>query len=260
MEGAEMTKQSLEQRVLSGLNNANAGSDELAELVAETETAIANADVTATAMRLKAADVLAAPTPREAQDSLREAEAATLNHHRLNGILPQLRNHYAAAVATERQATWLGFYETAEAEREALAEEFNATRSRIKAELGSLNRRIKECNNDCNAVNNMAFEIGECRELELLPLFAALRTIDPDETSTGPDWQAANSFAAAYAQSMAPPTNPADWSKPEYQAARRAEAEKRQREMGAYYEQAGKDQETRQNAEERERFQQHRTP
>jgi hypothetical protein len=102
----------------------------------------------------------------------------------------------------------------------------------------------------------MACEVEEYRELEMLPLFAALRTIDVDaETSTEPDWRAANSFAAAYSASMTPHANAAaHWADPEVQAQRRAEAEKRQREMGAYYEQAGKDQETRQNAEERERF------
>jgi hypothetical protein len=58
----------------------------------------------------------------------------------------------------------------------------------------------------------------------------------------------------AMAQSMAPSYDPTRWADPEMRAQRRAEVEKRQREMGAYYEQAGKDQEARQNAEAREQF------
>jgi hypothetical protein len=253
-----MTKQqapNLEQRVIAGLNNANAGSDELSELVAETETAIADADATATAMRLKAADVLAAPTPRDAQDAMREAEAATLNRDRLNGVLPQLRDRYTEALKAERHDKWLTQYKYVEAEREKLAHEFDTTRARVKAELGNLNARLKECNNDCNAVNRMACEIEEYRELEMLPLFAAVRTIDVDANNSQPDWQAANSFAAAYATSMAlPACDPVSWSAPEVRAQQRAEAEKRQREIGEHYARMTEGQEERQNAEERERF------
>jgi len=247
---------SLEQRVLAGLNNANnIGSEELSELMAETETAIANAEATATAMRLKAQDVLAAPTPRDAQDAMREAEAATLARDRLTGILPQLQLRYTAVIKTERHARWLGFYETAAAEREKLAQEFDATSARVKAELGSLNARLKECNNKCAHVNHVAREIDECHELEMLPLFAAVRTIDVDANSSQPDWRSANNFAASYAQSMSPPPyDPARWADPEVQAQRRVEAEKRQREIGEYYQCQTEQQEDRINAEERERF------
>jgi hypothetical protein len=244
----------LQSRIVTALDNPNASAAELSELVAETELAIVTADETASAMRMKAADVLATPTPREAQDTMAQANAAELTRDRLGGILPKLKERYTAALVTERHAKWLGYYEIANAKREALAEVLDATRSRIKAELGSLNGRIKECNSECGYVNDMACEIGEYHDLDLLPLFAALRTIDA-ETSTEPDWRAANSSAAAFAASMAPPTyDPARWSDPEQQAARRAEADKQQREMGAHYQQAGKDQEARQNEEERERF------
>jgi hypothetical protein len=136
-----------------------------------------------------------------------------------------------------------------------LAQEVDAARSRIHTELRSLNGRIKECNSECEYVNDMAREIGEYRALDLLPLFAALRTIDADETSTGPDWRAANSFAVACAQSMVAPYHPgARWAEPEVQARRRAEAEKQQREIAEHYARMSREQEDRQNAEEKERF------
>jgi hypothetical protein len=258
VEDDEMTstkpQTTLEQRGVSALDNPNSGASELSELVAETELAIVTADETASAMRMKAADVLATPTPREAHDTMAQANAAELTRDRLRGILPKLKERYTAALVTERHAKWLGYYEIANAKREALAEVLDATRSRIKAELGSLNGRIKECNSECGYVNDMACEIGEYHDLDLLPLFAALRTIDA-ETSTEPDWRAANSSATAFAASMAPPTyDPARWSDPDVRAQQRAEAEKRQREMGEFYQRQTEAQEERQNAEERERF------
>jgi hypothetical protein len=53
---------------------------------------------------------------------------------------------------------------------------------------------------------------------------------------------------------MPPPYDPSRWSDPEQQAAKRDAILKQQREMADHYEQAGKDQETRQNEEERARF------
>jgi hypothetical protein len=51
----------LEQRISGTLANPNSGSQELGEIVAETELAIVAAAETMTSERAKAADVLAAP-------------------------------------------------------------------------------------------------------------------------------------------------------------------------------------------------------
>jgi hypothetical protein len=109
---------------------------------------------------------------------------------------------------------------------------------------------MQDCDLDVERVNDAARELG-IWDRQLEPL---LEPMQP-ERKWGAPRISNGSLAVACAQSMVPPTyNPADWSDPEVRAQQRAEAEKRQREMAGYYEQATKDQEARQNAEERERM------
>jgi hypothetical protein len=178
--------------IVSTLENPNAGSADLHELIGETEQAIAAADEVIASERAAAADLISTPSADASQQAISRAEAATINRTRLSGVLPKLRDKLTATLASERPAKWLGFYETANAERQKLAHEIDTTRARVKAELGSLNRRLKECNAECRSINDMALDIGEYREIEMLPLFAAVRTGDADTSSTEPNWQAAN--------------------------------------------------------------------
>jgi hypothetical protein len=251
-----MNKQPLEQRIVSILANANAGSESLAELIEEVETAARACVETAEAERTKSLDLVQCPDPRQARERVAAAELAG---DRLSTQLPKLRDRYTAALATERRDRWESDFKKVEEAANKLRQEYKdidqAYRS-AKAERDKLIGRMQDCDLDVERVNDAARELG-IWDRQLEPL---LEPMQP-ERKWGAPRISNGGLAVALAQSMVPPTyNPADWSKPEVQAQRRAEAEKRQREMGAYYEQAGKDQEQRQNAEERARFLQHRTP
>jgi hypothetical protein len=94
-----MTKpNSLEERLLAAFENPNIGSAALIELISEIEEQAIKAERSISMAREKAADVLAAPTPREAQDAIKVAEAAELEFKRLCGVFSRDRPEIAEVV------------------------------------------------------------------------------------------------------------------------------------------------------------------
>ena len=245
----------LEQRIKVALDN-QIGSEALIELIRDTEAAAQDMDQAITTERARLLDIAQCSDPAEARERIATLETS---RDRLRHMIPRLKEKLSTVLASEACDKWQAACNKVKAEQEALLDEYadvhQAYRS-AKAKRDDLIRRMEDCDLDCERVNDAAREL-DIWDRQLEPL---LQPVQPERT-WGPPRISNGGLAVACAQSMVPPTYyPADWSKPEVQAQRRAEAEKSQREMGAYYEQAGKDQETRQNAEERERFQQHRTP
>lgn len=246
--------QPLQSRIVKVLDNPNAGAGELSELIAETELAIIAANETVSSERAQAADLISTPSPEAAQQAISRAEAAKINHDRLSGVLPRLRDRYTEALAIERRDRWLSDYKKVEAASDKLREEYNAIHQAYlsaKAKRDDLIRRMAACDLDVKRVNTIAGDLG-IWDRQLEPL---LEPTQPERTWGAP--RIANGgLAVACAQSMAPqPTyNPADWSKPEVQSRRRAEVEKQHREIGEFYQRETEQQENRINAEERERF------
>jgi hypothetical protein len=243
----------LQSRIVTVLDNPNASASELSELVAETELAIVTADEVIASERASAADLISTPSADSVQQAISRAEAAKINRDRLSGVLPKLRDRYTAALATERRDRWASDYKKVEAASDKLLQEYKdidqAYRS-AKAERDKLIRRMQDCDLDVERVNAAACDL-DIWDLRLEPL---LETMQP-ELKWGAPRISNGSLAVACAQAMMPPSyNPADWSKPDVRAQQRAEAEKQQREMASYYEQATKDQEARQNEEDRAQF------
>jgi hypothetical protein len=248
----------LQSRIVTMLDNPNASASEMSELIAETELAIVTADETIASERAKAADLTSTPSAEAAQQAISRAEAAKINHDRLSGVLPKLRERYTAALVTERRDRWASDHNKVKAAQQALLQQYQGidlTYRSAKAERDDLIRRMHDCDLDVERINTVAGDLDIWdRQLEpLLEPAAAERKWGPPRINGG--------LAVALAQSMAPPAyDPADWSKPEYQAARRAEAEREQQRIGEFYQRATEEQEKRQNEEEHQRFQQqHRT-
>jgi hypothetical protein len=98
-----VTKQTIEERISSALNNGSTGSATIAELIKETEAAIEEATATAEQEAAHARD-LTCPDPSKADEA---ARAATLQRDRLLPVLPKLQDKLAAAITSERHAKWL---------------------------------------------------------------------------------------------------------------------------------------------------------
>jgi hypothetical protein len=244
----------LEQRGVSALDNPNSGASELSELVAETELAIVTADETGTAMRMKAADVLATPTPREAHDTMAQADAAELTRDRLRGILPKLKERYAEALKTERRDRWASERRKVEAARDPLSADLADFHARVKAEQADLSKRIKAFNADADAVNALGASIEEWNSVDTLDLPDYASAAIYSERRWGPP-KVEGGFAASFAQSMVPPTyDPARWSDPDVRQQRRDAIMKEQQRIGEFYQEQTAAQEERQNEEEAQRF------
>jgi hypothetical protein len=71
-----MSTSAIEKRVSTMLSSRDATSDDLASLIAETETAIAAADEAAEAERKKALDPVLSPDPKAAREAIEAAELA----------------------------------------------------------------------------------------------------------------------------------------------------------------------------------------
>jgi hypothetical protein len=257
----------LEQRIVSILANANAGSEAVIELLAEVEAAIALSDQDISAMRAKALDLTVTPDPKAAHDCIVGSE---LVRDQLKTVLPKLRDKLTAALESERHDKWLSAYRNAKTERDALASEFADTYPAMVSQLVDLFGRIQQCDQKCAEVNSTASAlVGEHRRLVKTELHARdLETFSRDrpeiaKTVVLPDfdissrmrWPAktSTSFAAEFASSMAAPYHPGQhWAAPEVQQQRRAEIDKQHREMASYYDQASNDQEERVNREERQ--------
>jgi hypothetical protein len=122
----------LEQRIIAALNNPNAGSADLAELVAETETAATAAEQSAKDAYDKAIDLMVTPDASEANQA---ASAAALTRDRLANVLPKLRSALSAALAKERLERWQADHARLRPKRDAVAARFAETYKDAVAKL-----------------------------------------------------------------------------------------------------------------------------
>jgi hypothetical protein len=261
----------LQSRIVTVLDNPNASASELSELVAETELAIVTADETIASERASAADLTSTPSAEAAQQAISRAEAAGLNRDRLQSALPRLRDKLATSLECERHDRWLSTYQQAKTERDALAEEFASTYPTIVAQLVDLFNRVQQCDQKCAEVDSTASAMqNEHRRLTKTELTArGLEAFSQDrpeiaKTVQLPDFDISSrklwppltlSLAEHYAAlSMAPYHPGAAWCEPEYQARRRADQAKQNRELSEHYARMTAEQEDRINREEKEHF------
>jgi hypothetical protein len=270
MEGAMTKTNSLEERIVAALGNPNNGSDALIELIEEVETAATTADQVAIDERTKSLDLV--HDPHQARDRIAAAE---LTRDRLKTQLPKLRDKLAGALRSEEHERWLSDFSRVRQQRDDAVSLFRDYQQHAEA-IAHMFALAEQVDKEVSRINGSAPD-GEHRRLRSVELEARnlehftrdnpslastveLRAWDNSGKTLWP-LTSSGSFAAAFASSMtAPAYSPADWSKPEYQAQRRAEKEKNNREIGKNYQRMTEQQEDRINAEERERFAASRRP
>jgi hypothetical protein len=272
MEGAAMISNkpppTLEQHIVAALDNPNAGSAELNELISETELAIVSAEADITDARAKAADVIAAPTPRDARDAINAADAAQLTRDRLNGVLPRLRDKLSAALRSEAHERWLADFKRVQRKLDEAATLF-ATYPEHAEAIANLFAAAAEVDKEISRINGAAPD-GEHRRLRSVELEArnltqfTLDNPSLSQTVQLRDWASSGkslwpltssgSLAAAFADTMAVSYHPgSQWADPEVQQQRRADIEKQHHEIGEHYQRMTAEQEDRINREERSR-------
>jgi hypothetical protein len=262
-----MNKQppTLEQRIVGTLNNPNAGSEALAELIEKVESAALASVETAEAERTRSLDLVLCPDPREARERIAAAE---LNGERLRTQLPKLRDKLSAALRSESHERWLSDFSRVRQQLSDAASLFRDYRQHAEA-LVRMFYEAEQVDKEISRINGSAPD-GEHRRLRSVELEARNKTAftrdNPSLAATVDlrDWDnsgrklwpltSSGSLAAAFA-GMAIPYHPgANWADADEQSRRRAEIDKQHHRIGDFYQHQTEDQEERINAEERERF------
>jgi hypothetical protein len=122
----------IEQRITAALNNRAAKSDALAELIVETEAAIAAAEKGAEAERAKALDPMRSPDPAQARQAMEDAEFAV---QRLRSVLPRLQQRHQQVAGAELYAEWGQQFDALIPRHKAAAERLRTIYQKVEAEL-----------------------------------------------------------------------------------------------------------------------------
>jgi hypothetical protein len=129
----------LEKRITSALVDAIA-SAAIAELIAETESAIAIADEAAEQARTKALDPLLSPDATKARAAM---EDAAFIRDRLRTVLPRLQARFRQVSLQERYDAWVIDYDNIKLARDALAKELTALYPEYATRIINLLLRIE---------------------------------------------------------------------------------------------------------------------
>jgi hypothetical protein len=257
-------KQTIEQRIVTILNNENSSAAEIAEIVPEAESAVHAADQAVEAERAKAMDVVRSPNVEAAHRAVAEA---VLVRERLRALLAKAGMKLSEAQAAEMQERWLVEFNRVKEKRDEAAAAFRRYRelSQEIVHLFSLaaevDREIYQVNASApNGVHQRLRHVeNEARDVEFSrdrPSLAATVELRDWNNSGRMLWPQRHfgSFAAAFAQSMITPAVDARWSEPEIQAERRREIERFQAQQSEFYQKETERQEAQQNAEAAQRF------
>jgi hypothetical protein len=118
-------KQTIEQRIVTILNNENASAAEVAEIVCEAESAAQTADRAVAAERARAMDVERSPNVEAAHQAVAES---VLARERLRAALAKLRMKLSEAQAAEAQERWLVEFNRVKQKRDEAAAAFRRYR------------------------------------------------------------------------------------------------------------------------------------
>jgi hypothetical protein len=247
----------LEQRISDALQPDTAiTSADIAALIEEAEVGIAKAEKEGTVDQTLLLD------PKAARQAIADA---AFHAERLRMLLSKLAARYQEVHDQEQAKAWLPKYDVMKRKRDALAEELREVYPDAGIKIVDLFVRIADNNEELSALLQ-ARPPGVMEHLLSAELHA--RGLDRFTRDTPSLLTSVSLFdfdsgrqiwpprrppmAAAFAASMVPACDPADWAN-NYE--RRAEAQQRERQyMGGHYERLTKEQEERENREARERF------
>jgi hypothetical protein len=173
----------LEQKIVKALTDEAIASNDHANLLAETETAIAIAENDATVAEAAALDPLQSPDPVKARAVM---EDARFKADRMRSLLPRLQSRYEEVIRREEGAAWIAEYETLKPKRDVLAEEVKTVYAAFVAKFVPLLRQIDQVNAEvsrlCQSKPSRRYEDGDDgRWLSDIPTLADLKLPDPDK-------------------------------------------------------------------------------
>jgi hypothetical protein len=254
--------QTIEQRIVTILNNENSTAAEIAEIVRDAESAAQNADQAVDAERAKALDVVRSPNVEAAHRAVAEA---VLARERLRVSLEKLRVKLSETQAAEARERWQVEFDRVEQKRDEAAATFRRYPA-LSQEIVYLFSLADEIDCEIDRVNASApygvhkrlrHVENEARDVEFSrdrPSLAATVELADWDNSGRMLWPERHfgSLAVAVAQSMMMPT--VRWSEPEIQAERRREIERSQAQQSEFYRRETEQQEARKNAEAAQRL------
>jgi hypothetical protein len=225
----------------------------LGDLLAQLDRAVIAAAEHARAEHEKSLDPLAFPDAREARQS---AEDAAFMANRLRTLQPRLLDAYTRTVERERVAAYLAKRAELAPERDRLEQEFTAGFPELCGKLLELFGRLRDFQNRARiALANPPSGVSVLEPIQGAAVLDKVTLFDFENKQTWPPPQA--NFASDFVQSMPLPLAVgASWTDPATRERRRRELEAEAQRIGAFHEQQTREQESRINAEERERFQQ----
>ena len=230
----------LEPKIVKALTDETVASNDLANLLTETETAIAVADNDATVAEATALDPLQSPDPVAARATM---ENAKFRATRLRNLLPRLQERFEEVSKRESYAAWIVQYEAIKPERDAANAKFRTAFTAFVADIVPQMLRLEQINAETSRVSaakpTRAREAtNDDRWLALGPEDQVIQTIM--QNLKLPDWEKPNALAWPqptnyFSTSIVPIfQNPgASWHEvlAEENARRRAEDEKRAEEL-----------------------------
>jgi hypothetical protein len=175
----------LEQKIVKAFTDETIASNDLANLLAETETAIAIAENDATAAEATALDPLQSPDPVKARAVM---EDARFKADRLRSLLPRLQSRYEEIIRREEEAAWNIRYEALKPQRDALAEKVKTVYAAFVAEYVPMLNKVELINAEvsklCQSKPSRRYEDGDDGKwLTDVPTLADLKLPDPDKPS-----------------------------------------------------------------------------
>jgi hypothetical protein len=172
----------LEPKIVKALTDETVASNDLANLLTETETAIAIATNDATVAEVTALDPLQSPDPVRARATMEDAKFRTT---RLRNLLPRLQSRYEEMNKREVEAAWIVQYDALKPQRDALAEEVKTVYAAAVAKIIPTLRRIEHINAEVSRLHQSkpprAYGDDDGRWLSAIPPLKLLALPNPDK-------------------------------------------------------------------------------
>src|SRR5664280_2166543 len=171
----------LEQKIVKAFTDETIASNDLANLLAETETAIAIAENDATAAEATALDPLQSPDASKARAVM---EDTRFKADRLRSLLPRLQSRYEEMNKREIEAAWIVQFDILKPQRDALAEEVKTVYAAAVAKLVPVLSRIEHINAEVSRLHqskpSRAYGDDDGRWLSEIPPLKLLALPNPD--------------------------------------------------------------------------------
>jgi len=253
--------QPLEQRIADALGDAGITSTAIADLYAETKTALEQAETAIAQTKARAVDV-SRPPDFAAQTAI---AAAQLRCDWLQAALPKLAAHHRKVGAREQYAAWLPRHQQTKANRDLLAARLRAVYEPFVAQMVPLLLEIAAVDAEIDRVNSAKPVDGGVKSLRSVELEARnISGFGANGISLLSDWKLP-AFDQPGRLLWPPPTPPidvlqvvpaallthpgADWAAHQKDAKAQADAEAKR--VADYYRRQTREREERDNADAR---------